>query len=126
MVLLPINEGGFGYVCYFSVRNLTSAVALAMLVMVGCSDERRDHPVFLDDLNDVDRFPSDDRRQLKAEHESLPSSMVVRVPVDEKVSYVRVLRRKSGTLTKILLKSSSVVSGWPPCGARADALIVLV
>ncbi len=68
----------------FSVRNLTSAVALAMLVMVGCSDERRDHPVFLDDLNDVDRFPSDDRRQLKAEHESLPSSMVVRVPVDKK------------------------------------------
>lgn len=68
----------------FSARNLITGVALAALTVVGCADERRDHPVFLDDLNDVDRFPSDDRRQLKAEHDGLPRSMVVRVPVNEK------------------------------------------
>ena len=66
----------------FSVRNFASVMALAALVMVGCADERRDHPVFLDDLNDVERFPSDDRQQLKAEHDKLPRGAVVRVPVD--------------------------------------------
>ena len=67
----------------FSTKNLISSVALVALAAVGCADERRDHPVFLDDLNDVDRFPSDDQRQLKAEHDRLPRSMVVRVPVNE-------------------------------------------
>lgn len=68
----------------FSTRNFIGGVALAVLAVIGCADERRDHPVFLDDLNDVDRFPSDDRRQLKAEHGNLPRSLMVRVPVDAK------------------------------------------
>ncbi len=68
----------------FSARSFVSGVTLLALTVIGCADERRDHPVFLDDLNDVERFPSDDRQQLKAEHANLPQSMVVRVPVDAK------------------------------------------
>lgn len=57
---------------------------LLVLMAVGCADERRDHPVFLDNLNDLDRFPSDDRRQLEAEMSNLPRNVMVRVPVDTK------------------------------------------
>ena len=39
--------------------------------------------MFLDDLNDLERFPTDDRRRLQSEHDELPVS-VVRVPVDAK------------------------------------------
>ena len=68
----------------FSGRNFIGGVVLAALAVIGCADERRNHPVFLDDLNDVDRFPSDDRRQLRAEHDNLPRSLMVRVPVNAK------------------------------------------
>ena len=68
----------------YSSKAISVGVALAAMVVLGCADERRDNPVFLDDLNDVDRFPSDDRQQLKAEHDNLPRNVVVRVPVDDK------------------------------------------
>ena len=107
----------------FSARNLTSSVALVMLVMVGCSDERRDHPVFLNDLNDVDRFPSDDRRQLKAEHESLPGSMVVRVPVDAKgelrAGAKAEVRRFDQDLAQEQLSGERMASVWGE-GRRSD------
>ena len=61
---------------------LVSAATLTALVLGACADERRDHPVFLDDLNDLGRFPNEDRRRLQSEREQLPIS-VVRVPVDD-------------------------------------------
>ena len=64
-------------------RVLVSAGALTAIVLGACADERRDHPVFLDDLNDLDRFPTEDRRRLRSEHDQLPIS-VVRVSVDAK------------------------------------------
>ncbi len=68
---------------YFT-KNLFAGLALGAMALVGCADERNDHPVFLDDLNDVERFPRDDRKQLSAEHANLPRSLVVRVPIDDK------------------------------------------
>ena len=64
-------------------KAFVGVATLAALVLGACADERRDHPVFLDDLNDLGRFPNEDRRRLQSEHDELPVS-VVRVPVDAK------------------------------------------
>lgn len=94
---------------------LVSAVALTALVLGACADERRDHPVFLDDLNDLDRFPTEDRRRLQSEHDQLPIS-VVRVPVNAKgeprTEARAEVRHLSGNIDLQRLDGERMASAW--------------